>query len=130
MVNIKLGENTYKNVHSISMETESGDSVIFPRYVISEPIEAMLYLDNWNGTTYNIKLENYKIGNYGIQVGMPLVSDVDIVQTILECAFTISYSSFTAATSSAAAYTTIRLSAIKTPLKDIPITLFGLEKVQ
>ena len=61
MANIKLGESIYENVHSVNMETESGDSAVFPRYVIGEPIEAMLYLDNWNGTTYNIKLENYKI---------------------------------------------------------------------
>lgn len=129
MANVKLGENIYKNVHSVNMETESGGSAVFPRYVISEPIEAMLYLDNWSGTTYNLKLENYKIGNYGVQVGMPLVSDVNIAQTILECAFTIPYSKFTSATSSAAAYTTIRISAIKTPLEDIPIVLFGLETV-
>lgn len=129
MANVKLGGNTYKNVYSISMESETGATVIFPQYVISEPMEVMLYLDNWNGTTYNIKLENYKIGNYGIQVGMPLVSDINIAQTILECAFTISYSYFSSATSSAAAYTEIRISAIKTPLKDIPIVLFGLESI-
>lgn len=130
MANVKLGENIYKNVHSVSMETESGDSAIFPRYVVGTPMEFMLYCDNWNGTTYTLKLENYKIGNYGIQIGMPLVSDIDISQAIIECAFTISYSLFTAATSSAAAYTTIRISAIKTPFKDIPISLFGLEPVE
>lgn len=129
MANVKLGEDIYKNVHSVSMETETGGTVTFPKYVISTPMEVVLSLSNWSGTTYNIKIENYKIGNYGVQIGMPLVSDTETAQIILECAFTIPYSSFTAATSSAAAYTTIRISAINTPTKDITIVLFGLEEV-
>ena len=129
MANVKLGERVYENVHSISTETETGTSTIFPRYVIGAPMEVVLSLDNWSGTTYNIKLENYKIGEYGLQVGMPLVSDANIAQMIVECAFTIPYSYFSSATSSAAAYTTLRISAIKTPTRDIPIALFGLEAI-
>lgn len=129
MANVKLGENIYNNVHSVSMDAESGGTATFPRYVIGNPLEVVLSLDNWSGTTYSIKLENYKIGIYGVQIGMPLVSDTEVAQMILECAFTIPYSNFTVATSSHPAYTDIRVSAIKTPIKDIPITLFGLEAV-
>lgn len=129
MANVKLGESVYKNVHSVGMITESGGSVTFPKYVIGTPMEFVLSLSNWSGTTYSIKIENYKIGNYGVQIGMPLAPDIETAQIILECAFTISYSYFTAATSSAKAYTTIRISAIQTPTKDIPIVLFGLEVV-
>lgn len=129
MANVKLGENIYKNVHSVGMTTESGDSVTFPKYVIGTPMEIVLSLSNWSGTTYSIKIENYKIGNYGVQIGMPAVADVETAQMIVECALTIPYSSFTSATSSANAYTTVNVSAIKTPTKNLPIVLFGLEAV-
>ena len=129
MANVMLGNNVYKNVHSIGMITESGVPVTFSKYVIGTPMEVVLYADNWFGTTYSLKIENYKIGNYGVQIGMPSLSNVDVTQTILECALTIPSSTFTAATSSAAAYTSMRISAIEAPTTDITILLFGLEAV-
>lgn len=129
MANVKLGENVYKNVHSVGMGTENGGSVTFPKYVISTPMEVVLSLSNWNGTTYDLKIENYKIGNYGVQVGMPLVTDTETAQMILECAFTIPYTYLKSATSSAAAYTQLKISAIQTPTRDVSIYLFGLEAV-
>jgi hypothetical protein len=129
MANVILGNNVYKNVHSVSMTTESGEPITFAKYVIGTPIEVVLYADSWLGTTYSLKIENYKIGDRGVQIGMPSLSSVDAAQMIVECALTIPSSTFTSATSSAAAYTSIRISAIEAPTADITILLFGLEAI-
>ena len=129
MANVILGNNVYKNVHSVSMTTESGEPITFAKYVIGTPIEVVLYADSWLGTTYSLKIENYKIGSRGVQIGMPSLSSVDAAQKIIECALTIPSSTFTAAASSVAAYTSIRISAIEAPTTDITILLFGLEAI-
>ena len=129
MANISIGDKVYNNVHSVGLKNDSGGTEIFSKYIVGAPIEFNLSIDNWVGTTYSIKIEGYNVGAYGVQVGMPSVTDVNVAQEIIECALTVPTWSHTVATSTAAAYTTVKLSAIRTPSMDIPVLLFGLEAI-
>ena len=98
-------------------------------YVVGEPVELILSTANWNGSRYTATVEGYKVGSYGLKIGVPSDSSVINTQAMIEAALTVSDHSFTAADAEngTAAYTTIVIAAVNTPAIDLTIWLFGLE---
>lgn len=127
MADIRLGTKIFNGVRSVKMNTTRGDYALFPNYIIGEPVEVILSTANWSGTTYQLKLEGYAIGQYGVQLGLPSGISSIAAQKMIEAALVISETSSTEATTDAAAYVNIRITAIETPTEDMTIALFGLE---
>ena len=98
-------------------------------YVVGEPVA--FTLSGWDaavqGTTYTLKATGYKPGANGLQIGLPADSSTVNTQAVVAAALTIVDSSFTAATDSAAAYTSITISAVNAPDSDLTVAIFGLE---
>lgn len=101
-------------------------------YVVGEPME--FTLSGWDadiqGTTYTLTATGYKPGANGLQIGLPSDSSTVNTQAVVAAALTIADSSFTAATDSAAAYTTITISAVNAPDSDLTVAIFGLEAAE
>lgn len=110
-------------VESIS----GGGDVTVSGYVIGEPRELTIPAADWNGTNYSAKVTGFKIGTYGVQLGLPVDSTTTNAQDVIAAALTIPAASATAATDSAEAYVSLTISAVNAPKRDITIALFGLE---
>ena len=98
-------------------------------YAVGTPVEFTLSVDGWNGTTYELKAENYSIGSNDVQIGLPTESSTVNTQAVVAAALTIVHTLETAANTSngTPAYVTLTISAIETPIRDITIAIFGLE---
>lgn len=98
-------------------------------YVVGEPVA--FTLSGWDaaaqGTTYTLKANGYKIGANGLQIGLPADSSTVNTQAVVAAALTVVNTSFTAATDSAPAYTTVAISAVSVPDRDLTVAIFGLE---
>lgn len=92
-------------------------------YVTGDPVEVTLSSASWNGSRYIATVEGYKVGSYGLQIGVPSNSSVINTQSMIEAALTVSdYSSTTTNAS-------IVIAAVNAPTTDLIIWLFGLEVV-
>ena len=98
-------------------------------YVVGNPVSFTLSADSWDGTTYTLKAEGYGIGDDGLQIGLPPDSSTVNTQAVVEAALTLVYSKATAATDTAAAYVTMKISAVAAPTEDVTIAIFGLAVV-
>ena len=96
--------------------------------MVGKPIEFTISGWDVNGNSVKtIKATGYKVGANGLQLGLPAKSSTTNTQAVIGAALTIPKTGFTAASGSAAAYTTIYVSAANIPTRDITIAIFGLE---
>jgi hypothetical protein len=98
-------------------------------YIIGTPVAATLAVSAWNGSRYDLKLDNYKVGSFGIQIGIPSDSSVINTQALIEAALTVSdYGSAVANTENGTpASVSIVIAAVNTPSTELSIWIFGLE---
>lgn len=139
MANVKLGEQIFNNITVVKLNTIDGDTVEFYEesapienvYVIGAPVDFTLSLDSWNGTTYALKAENYKVGVNDVQIGLPSATSTTNANAVVKAALTIVTTSYTSANSSngTPAYTTLNISAVNAPTRDITVAIFGLEAI-
>ena len=118
-------------LYDIRLEIEGNEEML--RYVIGDPYNFNILATDWDtaqyGTTYSLELVGYKVGENGCQIGIPSASSVPNSQEAARCGLTVSNTQFKAATSTAAAYTIIDITARNAPTKDLALVLFGLEAV-
>jgi hypothetical protein len=113
----------------IEAQAGEGGSVGDTEYVIGTPVATTLAVDSWNGSRYTLTIENYNVGSFGLQIGVPSDSSVINTQAMVEAALTISdYSSTAANTENGTpASASIVISAVNIPSTALYIWLFGLE---
>lgn len=128
------GANYIKNIRYCTRDRlYYGEIQIYPAnfsttYVVGKPIEFTISGWDVNGDSVKtIKATGYKVGANGLQLGLPAKSSTTNTQAVIGAALTIPKTGFTAASGSAAAYTTIYVSAVNIPTRDITIAIFGLE---
>ena len=103
-------------------------------YVVGEPVS--FTLSGWdeplNGTTYTLKANGYKIGANGLQIGLPPDSSTVNTQAVVAAALTIVDRVGTAPDTekNIAGYTTITISAVNVPEREVTIAIFGLEEAE
>lgn len=101
-------------------------------YVPGAPVE--FTLTNWDpdiqGTTYELVCPGYKIGENGVQLGLPSESSAVNAQAMIEAALTIADTSVTDPdlSDNQVGKTTLMISAVNAPEQDLTIALFGLEE--
>ena len=100
-------------------------------YVIGNPIEFVLSVDSWNGTSYSLEAENYSVGSKDVQIGLPSKSSTVNAQAVIKAALTIvkTYNISADKENGTPAYAELIISAVNTPTKDITVAIFGLEAV-
>lgn len=118
-------------IHNAATANGKGGTVT--EYVVGTPVSYTL--TGWDpdsqGTTYKLKATGYKIGDSGLQIGLPSDSSAPNTQAVVDAALTIAYTSVTAPNTAAntAGYTTVTIVAVNAPTRDLTIALFGLEPV-
>lgn len=84
-------------------------------YIYATPIEFTLSKDNWNGTTYTLSISGYTVMSTP-QLGLPPISDYANTTSVVKAALTIPESNSSS----------IIISAVNTPTRDLRIAIFGL----
>lgn len=103
-------------------------------YVVGSPVEVTL--TGWDpdlqGTTYKLVCTGYKIGDGGLQLGLPSDSSTVNTQAVVAAALTIVNTEVTEPNqeNQRAGKTTVTISAVSAPERDLVIALFGLEEVE
>lgn len=103
-------------------------------YVVGEPVT--FTLTGWDpdaqGTTYELKAEGYKIGENGVQLGLPSDSSTVNTQAVIAAALTIVNTSVYAPNKdkNIAGYARIFISAVTAPSWDLTVAIFGLVEVE
>ena len=103
-------------------------------YVVGTPVSYTL--TGWDpdsqGTTYALKAIGYKVGDNGLQIGLPSGSSAPNTQAAVAAALTAQTWAYTAANTSnnVAGYTTVTIVATNAPTRELTIALFGLEPVE
>lgn len=103
-------------------------------YVVGLPMA--LTLTGWDpdeqGTTYKLKLEGYKIGAGGVQLGLPSDSSTVNTQAVVAAALTIVSTAVYAPDKdkNIAGYTEITISAVNAPSRELTVAIFGLVAVE
>lgn len=110
-------------VESIS----GGGDVTVSGYVVGEPRELTIPADAWDGTNYTVTFGGFKVGDWGIQIGLPVNDDTTNTQAVIAAALTVPYVSTAEATDTAEAKVTLTFSAVNKPKRDILIAIFGME---
>lgn len=87
-------------------------------YIYATPTEFTLSKDSWNGTTYKLGISDYTVVSTP-QIGLPPISDYVNTGAVVRAALTIPESSSSS----------ITISAVNAPTRDIKIAIFGLEKI-
>ena len=59
MADIKLGNRVYEGVTEVKMDTPTGGTVSFPKYVTGTPLIQVLEVANWNGSRYTLEIDGY-----------------------------------------------------------------------
>lgn len=126
---VVLGEaRTYEEGYQAGVETAGSNLT----YVVGTPVE--FTLTGWDadvqGTTYTLKANGYKIGAGGLQIGLPANDSTVNTNAVVAAALTIVDGGVTAPNTSnnTAGYTTVTISAVNVPDRDVTIALFGLEE--
>lgn len=132
MTDVKLGKKIFEGVQAIKFNTPSGETVQVSTeipYVIGDPVPVTLSAATWNGSRYSLRVDGYRVGSYGLQIGIPSNSSVVNTQILVEAALTVSdYKSYSSnAESGSPAYITAVIASVNTPTTDVNIWLFGLE---
>ena len=101
------------------------------QYVIGEPLERVISAAEWdpelNGATYEMEIDGYLPGEYGVQIGLP--SETSTVNAQAVAAAALSIPNVTLKSSNdVVTGVQITLSAVNPPTKDLTIAFFGLEE--
>ena len=103
-------------------------------YVPGTPVS--FSLSGWDpdvqGTTYTLECVGYKIGAGGLQLGLPSDSSAVNTQAVVAAALTIVDTEVTEPDiqDKRAGRTTVTISAVNAPERDLVIALFGLEEAE
>ena len=129
----KLGNTSlYKPTEmadAIRSITGGGEVYPDPTYVVGAPAEQSLTWDAVSeGTTKMLLLYGYKLGSYGIQIGLPNKSSDVNTQEVIQSALTIADIYTFSATKDMPERVKLYLSAIKAPTRTIKVAFFGLEE--
>lgn len=96
----------------------------------------MFTLNGWDtaeqGTTYTLTAEGYKIGENGVQLGLPSDSSTVNTQAVVAAALTVVNTAVTAPDKSknVAGFTEITISAVNAPSRELTVAIFGLEEAE
>lgn len=132
----KYGEpQVYSGISCVKFKnSDGGVSEFYSRknnYVVGTPINITIPVSEWSGTKYTFEVSEFgPIEN--LQIGIPVESSIENAQIIMECALTIPYwrNSYLDKDDDGIAETyscsTISISALKTPTKDIAVCIWGL----
>ena len=84
------------------------------------------------GTTYTLTAEGYKIGENGVQLGLPSDSSTVNTQAVIAAALTIVNTAVTAPNknTNTVGFTTITISAVNAPSRELTVAIFGLEEAE
>lgn len=118
---------------TITRMNEIANELNTTAYVIGEPIDVTIPADSWDGTTAKVKVIGYlpvSSSSKLVTIGLPLNDSTVNTQRVIAATLTMPYVYYTDADTddNVAAYTTLYLSAITAPTKDVTIGVFGLEE--
>ena len=105
-----------------------------PAYVVGAPV--LFTLTGWDTaeqvTTYTLTAEGYKIGENGVQLGLPSDSSTVNTQAVIAAALTIVNTKVTAPDKekNVAGFTEITISAVNAPSRELTVAIFGLEEAE
>lgn len=130
---VRKGKTAYAKGQKLvgTLEESGGGS---PAYVVGAPV--LFTLTGWDtseqGTTYTLTAEGYKIGENGVQLGLPSDSSTVNTQAVIAAALTIVNTEVTAPNKKegTAGYTTITVSAVNAPSRELTVAIFGLEEAE
>ena len=103
-------------------------------YVVGAPV--LFTLTGWDtaeqGTTYTLTAEGYKIGENGVQLGLPSDSSTVNTQAVIAAALTVVNTAVTAPNKKegTVGFTTITISAVNAPSRELTVAIFGLEEAE
>lgn len=130
---VRKGKTAYAKGQKLTgtLEESGGGS---PAYVVGAPV--LFTLTGWDtaeqGTTYTLTAEGYKIGENGVQLGLPSDSSTVNTQAVIAAALTIVNTKVTAPDKekNVAGFTEITISAVNAPSRDLTVAIFGLEEAE
>ena len=128
---VRKGKTVYAKGEKIVGTLEESGGLT---YVVGLPMA--LTLTGWDpdaqGTTYKLKLEGYKIGANGVQLGLPSDSSVVNTQAVVAAALTIvnTFVLVPVKDKNIAGYTEITISAVTAPSRELTVAIFGLEEAE
>lgn len=130
---VRKGKTAYAKGQKLvgTLEESGGGS---PAYVVGAPV--LFTLTGWDtaeqGTTYTLTAEGYKIGENGVQLGLPSDSSTVNTQAVVAAALTIVNTTVATPDKSknVAGYTEITISAVTAPSRDLTVAIFGLEEAE
>ena len=130
---VRKGKTAYAKGQKLvgTLEESGGGS---PAYVVGLPVS--FTLTGWDpdaqGTTYKLKLEGYKIGAGGVQLGLPSDSSTVNTQAVVAAALTIVNTQVVAPNkdTNTVGYTEITISAVTAPSRDLTVAIFGLVEAE
>lgn len=130
---VRKGKTAYAKGQKLvgTLEESGGGS---SAYVVGAPV--LFTLTGWDtaeqGTTYILTAEGYKIGENGVQLGLPSDSSTVNTQAVIAAALTIVNTKVTAPDKekNVAGFTEITISAVNAPSRDLTVAIFGLEEAE
>ena len=130
---VRKGKTAYAKGQKLTgtLEESGGGS---PAYVVGAPV--LFTLTGWDtaeqGTTYTLTAEGYKIGENGVQLGLPSDSSTVNTQAVVAAALTIVNTAVTAPNknTNTVGFTTITISAVNAPSRELTVAIFGLEEAE
>lgn len=128
---VRKGKTAYAKGQKLTGTLEESGGLT---YVVGEPVT--FTLTGWDpdaqGTTYELKAEGYKIGENGVQLGLPSDSSTVNTQAVIAAALTIVNTSVYAPNKdkNIAGYARIFISAVTAPSRDLTVAIFGLVEVE
>ena len=128
---VRKGKTAYAKGQKLTGTLEESGGLT---YVVGEPVT--FTLTGWDpdaqGTTYELKAEGYKIGENGVQLGLPSDSSTVNTQAVIAAALTIVNTSVYAPNKdkNIAGYARIFSSAVTAPSWDLTVAIFGLVEVE
>ena len=130
---VRKGKTAYAKGQKLvgTLEESGGGS---SAYVVGAPV--LFTLTGWDtaeqGTTYTLTAEGYKIGENGVQLGLPSDSSTVNTQAVIAAALTIVNTAVTAPNknTNTVGFTTITISAVNAPSRDLTVAIFGLVEVE
>ena len=130
---MRKGKTAYAKGQKLvgTLEESGGGS---SAYVVGAPV--LFTLTGWDtaeqGTTYTLTAEGYKIGENGVQLGLPSDSSTVNTQAVIAAALTIVNTAVTAPNknTNTVGFTTITISAVNAPSRELTVAIFGLEEAE
>ena len=127
---VRKGKTAYAKGQKLTgtLEESGGGS---SAYVVGAPV--LFTLTGWDtaeqGTTYTLTAEGYKIGENGVQLGLPSDSSTVNTQAVIAAALTIVNTAVTAPNknTNTVGFTT---SAVNAPSRELTVAIFGLEEAE